>query len=71
MPVKAVEVEEFLNMKYPVKKMDIIQQAKKNGASSDMIKVLDEIPDKEYANAEDVSKELQHIHKKVFGLAFN
>lgn len=71
MAVKAVEVEEFLNMKYPVKKMDIIQQAKKNGASSDMIKVLEEIPDKEYTNAEEVSKELHQKHKKLFGISMN
>jgi hypothetical protein len=71
MPVTASEVKEFLNMKYPVTKKDIIQQAKKNGASSDMMQTLEELPDKEYSNAEELSEEIQQKHKKVFGVAAN
>lgn len=71
MPVAASEVKEFLNMKYPVTKKDIIQQAKKNGASSDTMQVLEELPDKQYASAEELSEELQHKHKKMFGTSIN
>jgi hypothetical protein len=71
MAVAASEVKEFLNMKYPVKKMDIIQQAKKNGVSSDMMQTLEELPDKEYSSADELSEEIQQKHKKVFGLAMN
>lgn len=71
MPATLAEVQEFLNMKYPVTKKDIIQQAKKNGASSDMMQTLEELPDKEYSSADELSEEIQQKHKKVFGLAFN
>jgi hypothetical protein len=71
MPVTASEVKEFLNMKYPVTKKDIVQQAEKNGASSDMMQTLEELPDKQYSNAEELSEEIQQKHKKVFGVAAN
>ena len=38
-------------------KKDIVQQAKKHGTSGEIIQILENLPDKEYANADEVSKE--------------
>jgi hypothetical protein len=48
------------NIKFPAKKNDIIQQARSSGAMADqLLENLGMLPDKEYANANEVIKELQ------------
>jgi hypothetical protein len=42
-----------------VKKNSLIQQAKKNGASLDELAILEKLPDREYTNSADISKELK------------
>jgi hypothetical protein len=47
-------------IKFPAKKNDIIQKAKSSGAMADpLLENLDMLPDKEYASADEVVKELQ------------
>lgn len=47
-------------IKFPAKKNDIIQQARSSGAMADqLLENLGMLPDKEYANANEVIKELQ------------
>jgi len=60
MQTSPVEVQKTLkNIDYPVKKQGLIEHAKKHGASSDVLKDLENLPDKEYTNAADVSKEFK------------
>lgn len=57
MLVSPVEVQKALkDINYPVHKKELIKHAKKHDASDKVIKVLEELPDKEYINAADVSK---------------
>ena len=57
MLVSPVEVQKALkDISYPVHKKELIKHAKKHDASDKVIKVLEELPDKEYTNAADVSK---------------
>ncbi|HEY3361525.1 MAG TPA: DUF2795 domain-containing protein [Methanosarcina sp.] len=46
-------------MNYPVNKKQLIEHTKKHKASSEVIEVLEDFPDKEYINAVDVSKEFK------------
>ncbi|MGB9938364.1 DUF2795 domain-containing protein [Methanosarcina sp.] len=58
MQTSPIEVQKALkNIDYPVNKKQLIEHAKKHDASREVIEVLEDLPDKEYANAADVSKE--------------
>lgn len=58
MQTSPIEVQKSLkNMDYPAKKQDLIEHAKKNNASKEVMEVLQSLPEKEYTNAADVSKE--------------
>lgn len=58
MQTSPIEVQKALkNIDYPVNKKQLIAHAKKHDASSKVIEVLEDLPDKEYTNAADVSKE--------------
>jgi len=58
MQTSPIEVQKALkDIDYPVKKNQLIEHAKKHDASSAVIEVLESLPDKEYTNAADVSKE--------------
>lgn len=60
MQTSPVEVQKALkDIDYPVKKQGLIEHAKKHKASSEVIEVLEDLPDKEYTNAADVSKEFE------------
>lgn len=60
MQASPIEVQKSLkDIDYPVRKKDLIQHAKKHGASDKVLAVLESLPDKEYANATDVSKEFK------------
>ncbi len=41
---------------YPAKKDDLAQHAKKNGAESEVIEVINRMPEQEYGNMADVMK---------------
>ncbi|WP_048108694.1 DUF2795 domain-containing protein [Methanosarcina barkeri] len=58
MQTSPIEVQKALkDINYPVKKKDLIEHAKKHNASNEVMQVLESLPDKEYTNAADVSKE--------------
>jgi hypothetical protein len=60
METSPIEVQKALKgMDYPAKKEKLIKQAKNNDASQEVMKVLENLPDKEYENAVDVSKEFK------------
>jgi hypothetical protein len=60
MQASPIEVQKSLkDIDYPVAKKDLIQHAKKHGASDKVLEVLESLPDKEYSNATDVSKEFK------------
>lgn len=58
METSSIEVRNILkNLNYPLTKKNLVQQAQKHGASGEIIKVLEDIPDKEYTSANDVINE--------------
>jgi Protein of unknown function (DUF2795) len=60
MQANPVEVQKSLkDINYPVHKKDLIQHAKKHGASEKVLAALESLPDKEYTNAVSVSQEFK------------
>lgn len=60
MQTSPVEVQKVLkDIDYPVSKKQLIEHARKHKASSEVIEVLEDLPDKEYINAAGVSKEFE------------
>jgi hypothetical protein len=60
MQTSPIEVQKALkDIDYPVHKKDLIKHAKKHDASDKVIEVLEDLPDKEYKNATDVSREFE------------
>lgn len=61
-----VEIQKILkNTESPVKRNDIIEQARKNEATPDILVELGMLPDKEYASSEDVAMELHIIYMGI------
>lgn len=57
MQTSPIEVQKALkHMDYPAKKQQLIDHAKKHKADSKVMEVLEDLPEKEYTNAADVSK---------------
>ncbi|WP_269851994.1 DUF2795 domain-containing protein [Methanosarcina horonobensis] len=46
-------------MNYPAKKEDLIKHAKDNNARDEVMQDINNLPEKEYTNAADVSKEFK------------
>jgi hypothetical protein len=60
MKASPIEVQKSLkDIDYPAHKKDLIQHAKNHGASDKVLKDLESLPDKEYSNAANVSKEFK------------
>ncbi|RXA20233.1 DUF2795 domain-containing protein [Methanosarcina sp. MSH10X1] len=60
METSPIEVQKALkDMDYPASKEQLIQHAKKHEANKKVMQVLEELPDKQYENAADVSKEFK------------
>ncbi len=58
-----IELQKVLkNTDFPVKRKDLIEQERKSGAISDVLRELGMLPDKEYNSAEDVAEELHRIY---------
>jgi hypothetical protein len=58
MEASSVEIRNVLkDIHFPLTKEQIIQQAIKHGASYQIIEDLKNIPDREYANSNDIIKE--------------
>lgn len=55
-------VERYLKgIHYPASKGDLVNQAKQNGAPSDVMSVLNRFEDKEYGSTIDVAKEVGNV----------
>jgi len=51
-------IQNFLGgIDYPVGKLDLLKKARENGASQDVMNILERIADKEYTNPAEVTKE--------------
>jgi ABC-type antimicrobial peptide transport system ATPase subunit len=58
-----METQEILkNIDFPVKRNDIIGQARKSRAIPDILRELGMLPDRQYNSAEDVARELHIIY---------
>lgn len=58
METSPIEVQKALKgMDYPAKKKDLIEKARENDASKEVMQVLENLPEKEFENAVDVSRE--------------
>ncbi len=58
METSPIEVQKALKgMDYPAKKKDLIEKARENDAPKEVMQVLENLPEKEFENAVDVSKE--------------
>ena len=60
-----VETQEILNISYPVKRNEIIGQARKSGAIPDILRELGMLPDRQYNSAEDAAEELHIIYMGI------
>lgn len=62
MGVSAVVIQEFLRgMDYPSKRDGILDKARRNNAPDDVMDILNQLPDKDYNSAVDVSKAVGNI----------
>lgn len=61
--IPPMEIQNFLkNVNFPIKKDDLIKQARNTGAIADaLMENLGMLPDKEYANADEIIKELERV----------
>ncbi|MGB9930017.1 MAG: DUF2795 domain-containing protein [Methanosarcina sp.] len=60
MQTSPIEVQKALkDMSYPASKKDLIEHARKHKANDKVMEVLEDLPEKEYTNAVDVSKEFK------------
>ncbi|MDD3317447.1 MAG: DUF2795 domain-containing protein [Methanosarcina sp.] len=60
MHTSPIEVQKALkDMDYPASKEDLIKHAKKRDARKEVMEDLKELPEKQYNNAADVSKEFK------------
>ncbi len=60
MQTSPVQVQKFLkDINYPAKKSDLIEHAKNHNASNEVLQDLNNLPDKEYTSAADVSREFK------------
>jgi Protein of unknown function (DUF2795) len=60
MNTSPIEVQKALkNMNYPANKEDLIKHAKDRDASDKVMQDIENLPEKEYTSASDVSKEFK------------
>ena len=58
-----VQVEQYLGgLDYPAGKQAILDQAKQQGAESEVLKLLECLPDHQYESPVDVSQEIGKLH---------
>lgn len=62
MAVSAADIQKYLGgMDYPAGKDKLVEHAKSKGADEELISVLNNLPDREYNSAADVSAELKEV----------
>jgi hypothetical protein len=61
--LSAIHVQKFLGgLDYPVGKQELIDQAEQNGADKQTVEALEKIPEREYENSVEVSREVSKLH---------
>lgn len=55
------------NMKFPMTKEQIIEQARRQNVSSDIIEVVEMIPDEKYESADSLMRAIDAVSQKVGG----
>ena len=54
-----IEVQKFLSgLAYPARKREIVDKAETQGADEDILGILEELPEREYANPTEISREI-------------
>lgn len=57
-----IQVQKYLSgMDYPADKDEIIDHAKDQGADNDVVQILQQLPERDYKTAADVSKAIGQI----------
>ncbi|HXK61983.1 MAG TPA: DUF2795 domain-containing protein [Acidobacteriota bacterium] len=57
--VNPIQLQKYLKgIDYPVRQQQIIQTARQNKADANIIETLEQLPDREYANPAEISKEI-------------
>lgn len=65
MAISAASIQQYLHgVTYPMDKEEMINRAKENGASDDVISVMKQFPEKEYKNPTEVSRAFSSVHSK-------
>jgi hypothetical protein len=57
----------FSNMQFPMRKEQIIEQARRQNISSDIIKVIQMVPDEEYKSADSLIQAIDVASQKIGG----
>lgn len=66
MQASSTEVQNALgNINYPVKKRQLIEEAKKQNVSNETIQTLENIPNKEYNSFADVIQEVEGFQRAI------
>jgi hypothetical protein len=59
----AIHIQKFLSgLDYPADKQDLIDRAEENGADMQTVAALEKIPEREYENPVEVSREVSKLH---------
>lgn len=54
-----IEVQKFLGgLDYPARKREILDKAEMQGADDEILEVLEQLPEREYANPTEISREI-------------
>lgn len=62
-PPNPIQIQKFLGgLDYPVRKQDIIDKAKQEGADKKVMDALEQIPDQEYSSPVAVSRAVGQVH---------
>ena len=57
--VNPIQLQKYLKgISYPARQKDIIETARRNKADENIIDTLDQLPDREYKNPAEISKEI-------------
>lgn len=66
MQASTTEVQNALgNLNYPVKKRQLLEEARRQNVSNEAIQTLENIPNREYSNSTDVIQEFEGFQKAV------
>lgn len=66
MQASTTEVQNALgNLSYPVKKRQLLEEARRQNVSNEAIQTLENIPNREYNNSTDVIQEFEGFQKAV------